>query len=298
MSLLVVGSVAFDTIETPHGKRERIAGGSCVHFSYSAAYLTPVKMIGVVGKDYPKEFIDLLNERGIDTSGIEHTDGETFFWSGKYEGDMNEAETLETRLNVFGDFRPKVEGEDKDAKFVFLANGHPLTQLSLLEQLNNPTLVIADTMDLWIREFRPDLEKLLNKIDALVLNDGEARLLTGERSMIRAARKLLAAHELKLIIIKKGEHGSLAVTPDFVIATPAYPTEAVIDPTGAGDSFAGGTLGYLSLCGELNQGTLRRAIRYGTVCASFQVEDFSLDRHKGLTRADIERRLIDFEHML
>ncbi|MCK6438801.1 MAG: PfkB family carbohydrate kinase [Planctomycetes bacterium] len=296
MSLLVAGSIAFDTIETPFGKRARILGGAAVHFSFSASYLTSVIAIGIIGRDFPKANIDLLTKRGIDTSGIVHAKDDTFNWSGRYVGDMNEAETVEVNLNSFGTFKPKLSPTHAATPYIFLGNSHPLTQLSVVEQATSPKLIVADTMNLWITSARKDLEKLLSRIDGVVMNDGEARMLTGEHSLVRAARALLK-HGLKLVIIKKGEHGALAMTPDYTIVVPAYPTEAVVDPTGAGDSFAGGVMGYLALAGELNPGTLRKALRYGTVTASFQVEDFGLERHLSLGRADIEQRLIHFEAM-
>jgi len=288
--------MAFDAIETPMGKRDRILGGSATHFSVSAAYLTKVAAVAVVGRDFPEENLDLLKSRGIDVSGIERSTGETFFWRGKYEGEMNSAETLEVRLNVLDNYQPKLTEAHRASPFVFLANGDPRTQLRVANEMRG-AFVVADTMNLWISTMRTDLDRLLARVDGLVMNDGEARMYTGETSLIRAARKLLTAGP-RLVIIKKGEHGALAVTPEYRIMVPAFPTEALVDPTGAGDSFAGGVMGYLALCGEVTQGTLRKAMRYGTVCASYQVEDFGLDRHRTLSRKDIERRLIELEGML
>lgn len=288
--------MAFDAIQTPMGKRDRILGGSVTHFSVSAAYLTSVSAVAIVGRDFPEENLAFLNSRGIDVSGVERSTGETFFWRGKYEGEMNSAETLEVRLNVLDNYQPKLGEHHRASPFVFLANGDPRTQLRVASEMRG-AFVVADTMNLWISTMRSDLDRLLARVDGIVMNDGEARMYTGESTLMRAATKLLAAGP-RLVIIKKGEHGALALTPEYRIMVPAYPTEALVDPTGAGDSFAGGVMGYLALCGEVSQGTLRKAMRYGTVCASYQVEDFGLDRHRALSRKDIERRLIEFEGML
>lgn len=297
MSLLVVGSIAFDDIETPSGRKDRVLGGSATHFSYSSSYVAPTMVVGIVGRDFPAEHVAFLEAKGIDVSGIERSSGDTFHWSGRYQGDMNEAETLAVHLNVLENYQPKLSEAHLNARWVFLANADPRTQLAVAQAMKNARFIVADTMNLWINTMRSDVERLLTRIDALVLNDSEARLFTGEVSTVRAARKLLE-YDLKLVVIKKGEHGVLALTPDYTIVLPAYPTETVVDPTGAGDSFAGGTFGYLALCDELNAGTLRKALRYGTITASFQVEDFGLDRHRALSRADIERRLIHLEAML
>jgi sugar/nucleoside kinase (ribokinase family) len=288
--------MAFDAIQTPMGKRDRILGGSVTHFSVSAAYLTDVSAVAIVGRDFPDDHLTFLDGRGIDVSGVERSSGDTFFWRGKYEGEMNSAETLEVRLNVLDNYQPKLAENHRASPFVFLANGDPRTQLRVASEMRG-AYVVADTMNLWISTMRPDLDRLLARVDGIVMNDGEARMYTGESTLMRAASKLLAAGP-RLVIIKKGEHGALAVTPEYRIMVPAFPTEALVDPTGAGDSFAGGVMGYLALCGEVTQGTLRKAMRYGTVCASYQVEDFGLDRHRGLSRKDIERRLIEFEGML
>ncbi|MCA8940132.1 MAG: sugar kinase, partial [Planctomycetes bacterium] len=265
MSMLVVGSLAFDTIETPHGRKEDVLGGSATHFSYSASYLTDVALVGVVGKDFPEEHIKLYESKGIDTSGVERSSGDTFNWTGRYVGDMNEAETLEVNLNVLANFEPKLSDAHLQRKWVFLANGDPVTQLSVANQMKKATFIVADTMNLWIATKKHDLEKLFKTINGVVMNDGEARMFTGEETIVAAARKMLS-FGLDLIIIKKGEHGALAMTPDYTVVLPAYPTERVIDPTGAGDAFAGGTFGYLALCDELSPGTLRKALRYGTIC--------------------------------
>lgn len=297
MSMLVVGSLAFDTIETPYGRKEKVLGGSATHFSYSASYLTDVALVGVVGKDFPPEHIELYKNKGIDISGIEHSQGDTFNWSGRYQGDMNDAETLEVNLNVLENFQPKLSPMHLKRRWVFLANGDPKTQLNVAEQMKDAQFIVADTMNLWIQIMRDDLETLFRKINGAVMNDSEARMFTGAETIVGAARKMLT-YGLDLIVIKKGEHGALAMTPDYTVVIPAYPTERVIDPTGAGDAFAGGTFGYLALCDELTPGTLRKALRYGTVCASFQVEGFGLERHLEIGRGDIERRLIEFESML
>ncbi|MBM4087777.1 MAG: sugar kinase [Planctomycetes bacterium] len=291
--LLVVGSVAIDSIETPHGKAPNVQGGSAVYFSYAASFFNPVRLVGVVGQDFPKAFEDVLAARKIDLRGLERADGKTFRWSGRYEGAMNSAETLSVELNVFGNFEPKIPQAFRDSQFVFLANGGPDTQRHVLEQMRKPRFTLADTMNLWISETRPQLLKLLKLVDGIVLNDGEARMLTGESNLIKAGR---AVRQLgpNTVIIKKGEHGSLLVDKDGLFGLPAYPAERVVDPTGAGDSFAGGLMGYLARQGKVTDANLRRAIAYGTVTASFTIEDFSLNRLRQIKLADIQRRFREF----
>ncbi len=298
MSLLVVGSVAFDSVETPTQSRERILGGSATYFSYAASYFTPVMLVGVVGEDFPPAHVALLRGRGIDTAGLHVVrGGKTFFWKGKYQPNMNDRETLEVQLNVFGDFRPTLPEAFRRSEFIFLANGSPVTQLSVLDQATGPRLVVADTMDLWIREQHEPLMALLKRIDGLVLNDGEAKLLTGDENLVSAGRKVLGLGP-RFVVIKKGEHGAMFFAEHETYVLPAFPTQRVVDPTGAGDSFAGGMMGYLAAAGNFEPKTLKEAMAYGILVASFNVEDFSLDRLKQIERSDLDQRLLQYRKML
>ncbi len=297
MTLLVIGSVAFDNIQTPTATRENILGGSGPFFSYAASFFGPVQMVGVVGDDWPREYTDMFSAQGIDTSGLEIVPGgKTFRWSGKYHENMNDRDTLDTQLNVLGDFKPKLPEEFRRAQFVFLANGAPSTGLMALDQIQGADLVVADTMDLWINIARPDLEELMKRIDGLVLNDSEAKMLTGEMNTIAAGRKILNLGP-KFVVVKKGEHGSVFVSQYETYLVPAFPTETVIDPTGAGDSFAGGMMGYLASQGTMNSETIKKALVYGTLTGSFCVEGFSLDRFKEINREEIDKRLELFRQM-
>ena len=290
MSLLVVGSVAFDSIETPTAKREEILGGSAVFFSYAASFFGGVQMVGVVGDDWSGEHTQMLQQRHVDTAGLEIVPGgKTFRWSGKYLDNMNDRETLETQLNVLGEFKPKLPENFKRAQYVFLANGVPSVGLMTLEQVQGADLVVADTMDLWINHTRADLNVLMTKIDGLVLNDSEAKMLTGERNTITAAKKILTMGP-KFVVVKKGEHGAMFVSEYETYVVPAFPTEAVVDPTGAGDSFAGGMMGYIAAQGDMERETIKKALAYGTIVASFCVEGFSLDRFKEIDRKEIDKR--------
>src|SRR5262245_9165161 len=298
MSLLVVGSVALDSIQTPTHSRERILGGSATFFSYSANFFTPVRLVGVVGDDFPNEHVARLRGRNIDTAGLHVVPGgKTFFWKGKYQPNMNDRETLEVQLNVFGDFRPKLPEAFRRSDFLFLANGSPVTQMSVLEQAIGPQLVVADTMDLWIREQHSELMQLLKRIDGLVMNDSEARLLTDDENLVAAGRKILKLGP-RFVVIKKGEHGAMFFSAHETYVLPAYPTERVIDPTGAGDSFAGGMMGYLASQGNFEPKTLKEAMAYGILVASYTVEDFSLDRLQGISRSDLDLRLGQYRRML
>jgi len=289
MPVLVVGSTAFDTVETPFGRRERCLGGSATYFSLAAQRFTEVKMVSVVGEDFPDEHRVLLTDQGIDIEGLETRPGKTFSWSGKYSADMNSRETLDVQLNTFGDFAPKLPDSYKSSPFTFLAHGAPSTQASVLDQIEGSTFAVADTMDLWIDNAKADLLTLLNRIDGLILNDEEAKMLTGESNLIRAGRKVLELGP-KLVIIKKGEHGSFLFSNYFQYALPAYPTDTVVDPTGAGDSFAGGFMGFLAECDSISLWNMKRAMAYGTVCASLNVEDFGVENLAGMTRACVDRR--------
>ena len=298
MPLLVVGSVAYDSVQTPTAVRERVIGGSATYFSYAASYFTPVRLVGVVGEDWEEANTKLLQSRGIDTSGLVVVPGaKTFYWKGKYLSNMNDRETLDVQLNVFGDFNPVLSDDFRRAKYVFLANGSPVLQMKVLDQMVGPLLVVADTMDLWIRMFPNELRQLLQRIDGLVMNDAEAKQLSGTENLVKAGH---AVREMgpKFVVIKKGEHGAMFFSEHETYVLPAYPTERVIDPTGAGDSFAGGMMGYLAERGNFEPRTLKEALAYGTLVASFTVEDFSLDRLKRIDRADLDRRMQEYRRML
>jgi sugar/nucleoside kinase (ribokinase family) len=307
-SLLVVGSVAFDSVRTPHGKVEDVLGGSAVYFSVAASFFAPVRLVGVVGEDFPDAFRQVLEARQIDTAGLQVVEGgKTFRWRGSYEGAMNEARTDEVHLNVFGDFRPALPKAFRKSQLVFLANGSPVTQMAVLAQVEKPDLVVADTMNLWIETARDALVDLLGRVDGLVLNDGEARMLTGESNLIGAGESILAMGP-KFVIIKKGEHGALVLGHEgprervaegrLVCPLPGFPCPLVRDPTGAGDSFAGGIMGSLAREGRYDFAALRRAAAYGTVVASFTVEDFSLRRLQRLSMEEIEGRMKQYSDML
>src|SRR5262249_19576933 len=296
-SLLVVGSIAFDSIETPNGTADDVLGGSASFFSYTASFFTTPRLVGVVGEDFPDEFRQLRASRLIDTAGLVTQPGKTFRWKGRYHHDMNTRDTLEVHLNVFGTFDPVLPSAFRDSTHVFLANGSPVLQAKVLEQVRQPKLVMADTMDLWIETQHDELMALLPRLDGLLLNDSEARLLTSDDNMIRAGEAVRKMGP-KFVIIKKGEHGALLFSDEGVFVTPAYPTPNVIDPTGAGDSFAGGILGYLASDDSPPPGRLRRAMAYGSVLASLSVEGFGLDRLKQTTRQEIDERLEQYRRML
>jgi len=298
MSLLVVGSVAFDSIQTPTQSREQVLGGSATFFSFSASFFTPVRLVGVVGEDFPDEHVELLRGRQVDTSGLHVAPGgKTFFWKGKYLPNMNDRETLEVHLNVLGTFQPQLSDGFRQSEFLFLGNDSPKTQLRVVEQMAAPRLVVADTMDLWIREQHDELMALLKRIDGLVMNDSEAKMLTGDENLVSAGRKVLSLGP-RFVVIKKGEHGAMFFSAHETYVLPAFPTDRVIDPTGAGDSFAGGMMGYLASQGNFEPQTLKTAMAYGIVVASFTVEDFSLDRLKTLARFDLDVRLSQYRTML
>lgn len=289
MSLLVIGTLAFDDIETPFAKRENLLGGSATHFAYCSSFFQNTRLVGVVGTDFPREDLAEMEARHIDCTGVEVAQGKSFRWSGRYEADWNTRHTLDTQLNVFADFDPKVPAAFRDAHYVFLANAEPAIQMKALEQMRRPKLVVADTMNLWIDVKRDDLLALLGKVDGLVLNDEEARMLTDERNLFHAARKVLELGP-RFVILKKGEHGAFLFGEDVHFALPAYPVEEVVDPTGAGDSFAGGFMGYVASVDHTAAATLRRAMLYGTVTASFCVEGFSVEGVARRSRSDVEQR--------
>jgi sugar/nucleoside kinase (ribokinase family) len=298
MPLLVVGSIALDSVETPHQHRDNVLGGSAVFFSYAASFFTTVRLVGVVGEDWPGEHTQLLRGRGIDTSGLHVVPGaKTFRWRGKYLPNMNDRETLEVHLNVFESFDPVLPEDYRRCRFLFLANGSPVIQHKVLDQVPDAVLRVADTMDLWINLQRDELLQLLKRIDGLVLNDAEARLLTGDENLVRAGHQV---RELgpKFVIIKKGEHGAMFFSKYETYVMPAFPTSDVVDPTGAGDSFAGGLMGYLAEQQNFEPKTLKEALAYGVLVASFTVEDFSLDRLKRIARSDLEQRMTEYRRML
>jgi len=285
--------VAFDTIETPYGRAEEVLGGSAAYFAVAASYFARVKLVAVVGADFPAHERAFLASRDIDLEGLEVRKGRTFRWSGRYHEDMNVRDTLDLQLNVFSDFSPVLPARYRNAPFVFLASINPGLQGGVLDQLTQPRLIACDTISHWIEGARPELEALLKKVEVLIINDEEARLLSGEHNLVRAARKILALGP-RTLLVKRGEYGVLLFSANSVFAVPAYPLEEVIDPTGAGDSFAGGFLGFLARSGDLSEANLRRAIVYGSVVASFVVEDFSLRRLHTLTRDDIDQRYRQF----
>lgn len=297
MSLLVVGSTAFDTVETPHGTATDCLGGSSTYFSLAARLFTQVRLVSVVGADFPAQHRKLLEERGVDLAGLETKPGKTFRWHGRYSQDMNSRETLDVQLNTFGDFKPKVPPSYRSTPFVFLANGAPATQLSVLDQMDDPRFCVADTMDLWIEHQKDGLLELMRHIDGLIVNDGEVKQLTGKANLIQAGRAALALGP-KLVIVKKGEHGCFVFSNFFHYALPAYPTERVVDPTGAGDSFAGGFMGYLATCDSVTLGNMKRAVAYGTVTASLTVEGFGVERIAGADRELVERRFQELQQFV
>ncbi|MBY0585637.1 sugar kinase [bacterium] len=298
MSLLVVGSIAIDSVETPSGQAQEALGGSASYFSYAASYFCPVRLVGVVGQDFPDEYLRLLqNRENIDTAGVKVEPGKTFRWRGKYKGDMNVAETLDVELNVFGSFDPDIPATFRETPYVFLANGSPTVQRKVLHQVKSPKLVVADTMNLWIETARHDLLDLLKQVDGLILNDQEALMLTETTQLVAAGKKILALGP-KFVIVKKGEHGAMLFSDDGIYALPAFPTDKLVDPTGAGDSFAGGVMGYLTYADKLDGETFKSAMAYGSVVASINVEGFSLARFKETTRHDIDTRFSKYRDML
>jgi sugar/nucleoside kinase (ribokinase family) len=298
MPLLVVGSVALDCVETPTDKRDDVLGGSAVFFSYAASFFSPVRMIGAVGEDWPSEHTALLEQKGIDTSGLQTIPGgKTFRWRGRYLPNMNDRETIEVHLNVLDTFQPKLSDHHRDCRFLFLGNASPAVQLNVLDQAEKAELTVADTMDLWINIQRDELGELLKRIDGLVLNDAEAKLLAEDENLVRAGHAVRAMGP-KFVVIKKGEHGAMFFSEHEMYVMPAYPTEKVLDPTGAGDSFAGGMMGHLASLGRFDPQALKEALAYGVVTASFTVEDFSLDQLEKLDRAMVDRRLQDYRQML
>jgi sugar/nucleoside kinase (ribokinase family) len=298
MALLVVGSIAFDSIETPNGSVDEALGGSATFASYAASFFTMPRLVGVVGEDFPEDHRRLLDGRRIDLAGLQtERGGRTFRWKGRYHQDMNTRDTLEVHLNVLGTFNPVLPEGYRDSTHVFLANSSPAVQTNVLNQVRRPKLVLADTMDLWIDIARPELLALLPRLDGLLLNDSEARALTGEDNLVRAGQAVRRLGP-KFVILKKGEHGAMLFSADGVFVVPAFPTGDVVDPTGAGDSFAGGIMGYLTADDSPPPGRLRRAMAYGTVVASLTVEGFGLDRLCRTERREIDGRLEEYRKMM
>ncbi|MDY6912977.1 MAG: PfkB family carbohydrate kinase [Planctomycetota bacterium] len=296
MSLLVTGSIGIDTVEAPSGRIEDALGGSSVYFAQAASFFTPVRLVGVIGDDCPNDFLKPLQDNpNIDLAGLEVRRGSrTFRWHGRYHDDINVRDTVQVELNVLAEAGPVIPEQFTDSEYVFLANTHPSLQIELLGQLSRPKFVVADTMDLWIETERETLSDLLGRIDGLVLNDSEAKLLAGEPNLVATAERI-ADMVRCFVVVKKGEHGSLLFADGRASPLPAYPAAKVIDPTGAGDSFAGAMMGYLAAVDQVDLDTLRRALAYGTVTASFCLEDFSLNRLRTVTRDQVETRMAEFE---
>lgn len=296
--LLIVGTVAFDAIETPFGKTDKILGGAATYIGLSASQFNiESAIVSVVGDDFPQEHMDLLTNKGIDIQGIEVVKGgKTFFWSGKYHNDLNTRDTLDTQLNVLADFNPVVPENFKDAEIIMLGNLHPLVQLSVLEQVSNPKLVVLDTMNFWMDNALEDLKKVIAKVDVITINDEEARQLTDEHSLVRAARKIEKMGP-KYVVIKKGEHGALLFHKDQIFFAPALPLEEVFDPTGAGDTFAGGFTGYLAKSEDVSFENMKNAVIYGSSLASFCVEKFGTERMENLEHSELESRLQEFQSL-
>lgn len=296
MSLLVVGSVAFDSVRTPFGEAEEILGGSATYFSAAASYFTDVNLVAVVGEDFPSQHVSFLKSRGINTEGLEKQAGKTFRWKGEYGFQLNEARTIETHLNVFERFKPSLPRSYKESEGVFLANIDPELQASVLSQVKSPRVIACDTMNFWISGKRDALLKTLEHVDILIINDGEARQLAMEANLVKAA-KIIRSYGPKHLIIKRGEYGALMFNSQSIFAAPAYPLESVFDPTGAGDSFAGGFMGCLLNTHNFSESNMRQAVIFGSVMASFVVEDFSLNRIRTLDYKEILNRYREFKQL-
>ncbi|MBI2298829.1 MAG: sugar kinase [Armatimonadetes bacterium] len=294
--VVMVGSVALDSVETPAGRAERALGGAACYAGVAASFFTAVKLVGVVGEDFDPAHLAFLASRGIDTAGIERVPGKTFFWAGRYSNDMNDRVTLTTELNVFEQFDPALPAAYRSVPYLFLANIQPGLQLKVLDQMTRPRFVALDTMNLWIEHTPDELRAVIARVDLLLLNDSEARQLTGKAHLPEAGFAMLGLGP-RVAVVKKGEHGAVVFTRDGMFLLPAYPVPQVTDPTGCGDVFAGGLVGYLAAVDRSDDAALRRAAAYGTVLASFNVEDFSLDRLRTLTREEVEERYLAFHGM-
>jgi sugar/nucleoside kinase (ribokinase family) len=300
MSLIVVGTMAFDAIETPFGKTDQIVGGSATYAAYAASnFIQPINQVSIIGYDFPEEELHQLISRGVEMDGVEmKKDKKSFFWSGRYHADMNTRDTLVTDLNVLADFHPKLPDSYQDSQFIMLGNLQPTVQMSVIKQLKNrPKLIVMDTMNFWMESAMPDLEKVLTQVDVLLVNDAEARQLSGQYSLVKAARAILSMGP-KFLIVKKGEHGALLFHHDKVFFAPALPLEDVFDPTGAGDSFAGGFIGHLAKTKDISFENMKTAIIVGSVMASFCVEKFGPNRLKEITKTDIDKRLRQFRELV
>jgi len=297
MSIIVLGTVALDTIKTPHGKRREILGGSAVHFAMSARLFTKVNLVAIIGEDFPQKYIDFLRNRGIVLSSLIKEKGKTFRWEGEYRGDLNVALTKNTEMGVLSAFRPNIADRQRHIKYIFLANVDPDIQLDMLKNMHSPKFVGLDSMNFWIKTKRRSLLNLIKKVDIFVVNDDEARSLTGEYNLIRAAQQLVSLGP-RMVMIKKGEHGVVFKSARFLFCLPAFPTERVVDPTGAGDTFAGGFMGYLARVGKINRETIGKAVSHATVMASFNVEGFGLERTQDLTLQEVNRRLKEFRQLI
>ncbi len=296
MSILVVGSAALDTVETPFGTVEDALGGSAIYFSAAASYFAPVNLVAVVGDDFPQEKIEFLKKKNVDFSGLEVADGKTFSWGGKYGFDLNDRDTLFTHLNVFEKFEPKIPDSYKNSEYIFLANIGPDLQMDVLKQIQSPKLVALDTMNYWIGGNLPALRETLKHVDVLIVNDSEVRQLAYEANLVKAS-KIVQEMGPKTLIVKKGEHGALLITQNSFFWTPAYPLEFIYDPTGAGDTFAGGFMGYMAKSGDISIDNLKRAVVFGSAMASFCVERFSLERLESLSDEEIRKRFHEFWQM-
>jgi sugar/nucleoside kinase (ribokinase family) len=295
-SVLIVGSIAFDSVKTPLGEVDNVLGGAAVYASVAASFFAPVRLVGVVGRDFPEEHLEFLRSRRIDLTGLQVQDGRTFRWKGFYDFDVNQAHSLETHLNVFERFRPTLPESYRDAPYVFLANIDPELQLEVLEQVRSPKLTLCDTMNFWIENKRDALMEVLSRVDVAFMNDAEARQLCGTFSLVQAANEI-RKHGPRVVIIKKGEHGAVMFTEGAHFSAPSYPLEVVCDPTGAGDTFEGGFIGYLAATDDISEPNLRRAVIHGSVLASYNVEDFSLGRLRRLAADDIAERYREFQRI-
>lgn len=298
MSLLVVGSVAFDDLETPFGRRENVLGGSATYFSLSASHFSPVRVVAVVGDDFGAEELAVFQQRDIDLGGLERRSGRSFHWKGAYGYDLNEAQTLDTQLNVFADFHPQLPEAYRETPFLFLGNIHPALQLDVVRQMAvRPRVVALDTMNYWIRDYREELGRVLREVDVLLVNEAEARALTREHNLVKAYRRIQAEGP-RILVVKRGEYGVMLFTPDAIFSAPAYPLEDVFDPTGAGDTFAGGFLGSLASEGRLDVPALKRAVLAGSVLASFTVQQFGTECLQTVSGQELSGRLQRFSDMM
>lgn len=296
MTLLVVGSVALDSVKTPFGEKQEVLGGSATYFSVAGSFFTPISIVAVVGKDFPEEEIRFLESKGVNLKGLQYSEGKTFRWKGEYGFDLNQASTIETQLNVFENFSPTIPQEYKDKEYIFLANIDPELQLNVLNQAKKPKVVACDTMDYWITRKPKELMETLKQVDILIINEAETRELAQEPNLVKASKYILSCGP-KILIVKRGEYGALMFSQNSVFSAPAYPLESIFDPTGAGDAFAGGFMGFLGYTQDLDEENVKKAIIFGSVMASFTVEEFSLDRLKRLTYSEIEDRYRKFRKL-